>query len=149
MRNAFELTAPDPDLPPDRWLPAGIEKLLDYVEENADAFRAVYAGRQSVDEDVRAALREGRDAQVARMCEYVSPDEPPSEILRLGMEGWIAMLDALMLEWLDGREIEREQLVKLASGSLAGTIASALIADGRPERLAQLKHLVPDVFRGV
>lgn len=149
MRNAFELTEPDPDLPPDRWLPAGIERLLDYVEQNADAFRAVYSGRHSVDEDVRAALREGREAQIARMCEYVSPEEPPSETLRLGMEGWIAMLDALMLEWLDGRKIEREQLVKLASGSLAGTIASALLADGRADRLADLRHLVPDVFRGV
>lgn len=149
MRNAYDLTAPDPSLPPDRWLPAGIEKLLDYVEENADAFRAVYSGRQSVDEDIRAALREGRDAQIKRMCEYISPGEKPSETLRLGMEGWIAMLDVLMLEWIDGREIEREQLVKLASGALAGTVASALLADGRADRLTDLRHLIPDVFKGI
>ena len=56
---------------------------------------------------MRAAVRENRDAQVARICALVSPDEPVSETMRLGVEGWIAMLDAMLLEWLDGRAIAR------------------------------------------
>jgi AcrR family transcriptional regulator len=45
MRNAFELTAPDTSLPPDQWLTNSVERLLHYVETNADAFRAVFSAR--------------------------------------------------------------------------------------------------------
>ena len=146
MRHAFELTAPDTTLPPDKWLVDGVERLIHFVELNADAFRAVYAGRHSVDEDVRAAVRDNRDKQVGRICALLSPDEPVSETLRLGVEGWIAMLDAMLLEWLDGRRIERERLVKLACGSLVGTIVTAFSADGKGEQIEQIRHLAPAVF---
>jgi hypothetical protein len=146
MRESFELTAPDTTLPPDKWLVDGVERLIGFVEENANAFRAVFAGRHSVDEDVRAAVRENRDAQVARICTLISPDEPVSETLRLGIEGWIAMLDAMLLEWLDGRRIERDRLVKLACGTLIGTIVTALSADGNRDQVAGIRHLAPAAF---
>lgn len=147
LRDTFELTAPDESLPPERWLTSGIERLMDYVEQNADAFRAVYRGRHSVDEEVRDAIREGRDAQVARMSAMLSPDEPVSETIRMALEGWIAMFDALILDWLDNKPIPREQLVLLLGGSLAGAIGTALLVDGRPERIEAVRHLAPDVFR--
>lgn len=146
MRHAFEVTAPDPSLPPDKWLKDGVERLVDFVEANANAFRAVFAGRHSVDEDVRAAVKENRDAQVQRICMLISPDEPVSETVRLGVEGWIAFLDAALLEWLDGRRIERNRLVKLICGSLIGTIVSALSADGNGHQIEQIRHLAPAVF---
>ncbi|MBJ7332452.1 MAG: TetR/AcrR family transcriptional regulator [Solirubrobacteraceae bacterium] len=146
MRHAFEVTAPDQTLPPDKWLIDGVERLIDFVEANANAFRAVFAGRHSVDEDVRAAIRDNRDAQVARICALISPEEPVSETLRLGVEGWIAMLDAMILEWLDGRRIERDKLVKLACGSLVGTVVTALSADGNRDQIERIRHLAPAVF---
>jgi hypothetical protein len=148
MRSAFELTAPDPTLPPDQWLISSVERLLRYVETNANAFRAVYSGRHSVDEEVRAAIKDGRTEQVARMCELISPEEPASETLRMAIEGWIAMLDALMLEWLDGRRIDRDKLVRLASGSLVGVIVAALRVDGREDKIKQIRHLAPGSFSG-
>lgn len=148
MRDTFDMTAPDPDTPPERWVSEGIDRLLDYVEQNAAAFRAVCSGRHSVDEDVRAALREGRETQISRICETVLPGREAPESLRIAIEAWIAMLDVLMLEWLDGREIDRKQVVAAASGSLAGTVAASLIASGEGERLADLMRLLPDTFRG-
>jgi hypothetical protein len=146
MRHAFELTAPDASLPPEQWLTAGVGRLVDFVEANADAFRAVFAGRHSVDEDVRAAVRENRDLQVRRICELLSPDEPVSPTIRLGVEGWIAMLDTMLLEWLDARSVSRDRLVNLACGSLVGTIVTALHVDGRADRVEQMRHLAPVVF---
>jgi AcrR family transcriptional regulator len=148
MRNAFELTAPDTSLPPDQWLTNSVERLLHYVETNADAFRAVFSGRHSVDEEVRDAIKENRTAQVARLCELVSPEEPASETLQLGIESWIAMLDTMMLEWLDGRRIEREKFIQLASGMLVMTIGTAMRIDGRTEKIKQIAHLVPVGFFG-
>lgn len=143
MRNAFELTAPDPSLPPEEWLTASVARLLNYVEKNADAFRAVYSGRHSVDEEVRAAIREGRDAQVDRICSLISPEGPPSETVRLGVEGWIAMLDAILLEWLDGRSIDRSRLADLLAGSLVGVVVTALRADGENEKVELIRHFAP------
>jgi AcrR family transcriptional regulator len=146
MRHAFDLTAPDKSLPPEKWLVDGVERLVDFVEANADAFRAVFAGRHSVDEDVRAAVRENRDRQVGRITALLSPDEPPSETMRLGVEGWIAMLDAMLLEWLDGRRIERDLLIRLACGSLIGTVVTALTVDGNTKQIERIRHLAPAVF---
>ncbi|MBI2692461.1 MAG: TetR/AcrR family transcriptional regulator [Solirubrobacterales bacterium] len=146
MRHAFEMTAPDQTLPPDRWLSDGVERLVAFVETNANAFRAVFAGRHSVDEDVRAAVRENRDAQVERICAVLSPDEPATETLRMAVEGWIAMLDAMLLEWVDGRPIQRDRLVKLACGSLIGAVVTAMHADGKGDQIASMQHLAPDVY---
>lgn len=146
LRDTFDLTEPDQSLPPEQWLTSGIERLMGYVEQNADAFRAVYRGRHSLDDEVRDAIREGREAQVARISAMLSPDEPASETIRLAIEGWIAMFDALVLDWLDNRPIPREQLVQLLGGSLAGIIVAALGVDGRPERAKQIAYLAPDVF---
>jgi AcrR family transcriptional regulator len=148
MRDAFELTSPDPSLPPERWLPDAVERVLDYVAANADAFRAVYAGRHSSDEEVREAIRENRAAQVERICSLISPAAPTTQTLRFGIEGWIAMLDAMLVEWIDGRGIERERLVELACGSLVGTITAAMQVDGNAERIDRLPPLVPDTFSG-
>ncbi len=146
MRHAFEMTAPDQTLPPDRWLTDGVERLVEFVDSNADAFRAVFAGRHSVDEDVRAAVRENRDLQVERICAVLSPSEPASETLRMAVEGWIAMLDAMLLEWVDGRPIQRDRLVKLACGSLIGAVVSAMHADGKGDQIASMQHLAPAVY---
>jgi AcrR family transcriptional regulator len=146
MRHAFEVTAPDQTLPPEKWLRDGVERLVDFVEVNANAFRAVFAGRHSVDEDVRAAIKENRDAQVDRICALLSPNEPASETVRMAVEGWIAMLDAMLLEWIDGRAIERERLVKLACGSLVGSIVTAMHVDGRGDQIETISHLAPAVF---
>ena len=114
-------------------------------EDSADTFARARLPSSLLDE-VREAIREGRDAQVARMAAMLSPDDPDSRMIRLAIEGWIAMFDALILDWLDNRTIPREQLVDLLGGSLAGIVVTALKADGRLEQIAQIRHLAPDAF---
>jgi AcrR family transcriptional regulator len=147
IRGAYDLTKPDETLPPDQWLSDGIDRLLKYVETNANAFRAIYRGTHSVDDEIREVVREGRVRQTERMLLLISPDEPASETVRLAVEGWVSMLDALLLEWLDGREIERRKLVDLLAGSLMGAIVTAMSIDGHADRLEAMKHLAPAVFK--
>jgi hypothetical protein len=54
----------------------------------------------------------------------------------------------MMLEWLDGRRIEREKFIQLASGMLVMTIGTAMRIDGRTEKIKQIAHLVPVGFFG-
>ncbi len=148
LRNAFEISAPDPSVPPDRWLLDGIDKLFTLAEENSNAFRAIYTSRHVLDEEVREAINDGRDLQVVRICEILTPGEEPTETMRTSIMAWSAMLDELLLDWLDGNETDREKLVKISAGSLAGTIVTALVLDGRTERLSEIRHMAPAIFGG-
>jgi hypothetical protein len=56
------------------------------------------------------------------------------------------MFDAILLEWLDGRRIERDRMVKLACGSLVGIIVTALSVDGNAAQIENISHLAPAVF---
>lgn len=149
LQSSFEMTAPDLDLPPERWLPDGIDKLLGVAEGNADAFRAVHASRNSHDESVREAIRDGRDAQITRICEVVSPDRPPSAMMRASVDAWIELLDALIIKWLDGDEVDRSSVVEVASGALTGTLIATFIADGRADEIASVRQLMPSGFQSL
>lgn len=146
LRRSYEISTPDPDVPPERWLIDGIDRIFSYAEENADAFRAVYTSRHQLDPEVLEAIRDGREMQLIRICEFVTPGEPPSDTFRLAMEGWSAMLDAILLEWLDGKAPDRQKNVRIAAGSLAGTVVTALVVDGKGDRLAALQKLAPAIF---
>jgi AcrR family transcriptional regulator len=147
LQSAFDISSPDLSRPPDTWVMDGIDNLFSLAEQNADVFRAVYTSRYALDDDVQAAIQEGRELQLVRICNVVTPGVEPSDTFRYALEGWSAMLDALLLEWLDGRATDRSKLVKLAAGSLAGTIGTALALDGHAERINDLRVLAPDFLQ--
>ncbi len=145
MRESFAFSEPDEALPPDQWLQFGLDRLISFIEENAPAFRAINRGRFSVDEEIRSVVTEGRSRQIDRIVELVDPDG--SDTVRLAVEGWVALFDQLVMEWLDGREIQREQLVELLAGTLIGCVVTGLRVDGDAERIKQIVHLAPESFR--
>jgi AcrR family transcriptional regulator len=149
LQNAFEISTPDLTLPPDRWVIDSIDNLFSVAEQNADVFRAVYTSRHALDDKVIEAINAGRELQVVRICRIVTPGEEPSPTIRTAMDGWAAMLDWLLLEWLDGRVTDREQLVKIAAGSLVGTIATALVLDGNGDRIQDLRVLAPEFLSSI
>lgn len=148
LRDSFELSTPDPDAPPHRWLLDGIDRIFTYAAENANIFRTIYLSKHMLGEEVISAIRAGRELQLVRICEFVTPGDPPTDTMRTAMEGWSAMLDSLLLDWLDGREKDREKLVRIAAGSLAGTVVTALVVDGRMDRLESIGHMAPAIFGG-
>lgn len=146
LRDAFETSTPDPDAPPHRWLLDGIDNLFGYAAENANIFRTIYLSKHMLGDEVTAAIRAGRELQLVRICEFVTPGDPPTETMRTAMDAWAAMLDDLLLAWLDGRETDRERLVRIAAGSLAGTVVTSLVVDGRMDRLESIGHMAPAIF---
>lgn len=145
MRESFAMTEPDTSLPPDQWLTDGLDRLIGFIADNAPAFRAINHGRQSGNEEIRTVVAEGRARQVDRVVEMVAPDG--SDIVRLAVEGWVSLFDQVVLEWLDGREIERDQLVDLLAGSLIGCVVTALRVEGDADRIQAIVHLAPESFK--
>lgn len=146
IEDTYRLTEPDETLPTEQWLPASINKFLDYVEANENAFRAVHRGQHSVDVEIQTVIREGRSKQIARIANIVLPDDPTSPTLILSLEGWMSLSNTMILDWLESRTVERERLIELLSGSLAGVVGTALATIDRSDQIELLRHLAPDVF---
>jgi AcrR family transcriptional regulator len=130
IEQSLRRTQPERDLPPLESLRMGIDRFIGFVEENETAFRAVNRGQQSVDELVRAEIRVGRNAQIERIASAILPSSEIPEILRTAIEGWIHFNNNVILEWLDGASIDRDQLIDLLAGALLGACRSALAIEG-------------------
>jgi AcrR family transcriptional regulator len=127
-----ELTAPDRPLPPDGRLRAGIDAYLNYAEGHPHGFLTAYRGSLAGDPEVRATVEEGRQRQSARILEALEGDREPAALLRHAVYGWTAMAQAVTAEWLQRRDLARDELCELLADVLVGAIAAARGLTQRP-----------------
>jgi AcrR family transcriptional regulator len=117
-------TEPDPSLPPGQALAASLDAFLAWVEENGLAYRKLIESAGSVPE-VGALIADVRDRTSARVLEGIGADSPQA---RAAVRAWLWFMDGAILDWLEHRDLDRDQL----SGLLLGTLAGALTAAGFP-----------------
>ena len=124
-----ERTEPDPDLPPAEQLAASLDAFLSLVEENAGAYRNLMGSATGVPE-IRDLIDEVRRATAQRILEGIYPEGAPPKA-RTAVSGWLWFMDGACLNWIEHRDIEREELRNLLLGVLMG----ALVAAGAPPDL--------------
>jgi AcrR family transcriptional regulator len=127
-----ERTEPDPELPPVEQLMKSLDGFLSLVEENAVAYRNLMQSATGVPE-IRDLIEEVRRATAQRILDGLYPDEAPPKA-RTAVSGWLWFMDGACLNWIEHRDIEREDLRDLLLGVLMG----ALIAAGSPPDPAQV-----------
>jgi AcrR family transcriptional regulator len=118
-----ERTAPDPSLPPLEQLAAGLNGFLELVDENALAYRQLLRSLASAPE-VRALIDDVRDSTSARILEGLYGANPPPKA-RAAVRGWLWYMDGVLLDWIDHRDLAREEIGDLLLGSLGGALAAA------------------------
>jgi AcrR family transcriptional regulator len=132
-RGQRELAArlrPDSDLPPEAQLDASLDAFLDYVEENATAFRAIFRGVDG-DPEIMAALEAGRAEQMETLMDALAgwEDSPvstaPSPPLEAAIQGWLFFVDGAVLRWLEHGGLDRRQLALLLKTALGGAVMAA------------------------
>jgi AcrR family transcriptional regulator len=122
-------TEPDPDLPPLEQLSASLGAFLGLIEENSVAYRNLMSSASSAPEI--ADLIEGvRRQTAARILAGIYPGDPPPKA-RAAVGGWLWFMDGACLDWIEHRDIDRDELRDL----LLGTLMGALIASGSPPDL--------------
>jgi AcrR family transcriptional regulator len=140
-RGQRELAArmrPDPDLPPEAQLDASLEAFLDYVEQNATAFRAIFRGVDG-DPEIMATLEAGRAEQMKTLMDALAgwEDSPistdPSPALEAAIQGWLFFVDGAVLRWLEHGGLNRRQLTLLLKTALGGAVMAAA-AGGAPRK---------------
>ncbi|HEY5941708.1 MAG TPA: TetR/AcrR family transcriptional regulator [Solirubrobacterales bacterium] len=126
-----ERTETDPELPPIEQLTRSLDAFISLVEENAGAYRNLIRSAAGVAE-IRDLIEEVRRATAQRILDGLYPDGAPPKA-RTAVSGWLWFMDGACLNWIEHRDIERDELRNLLLGVLMG----ALIATGEPPDLPQ------------
>jgi|SRR6187549_367722 len=116
-------TEPDPDLPPLDQLRGSLEAFLGLVDENALAYRKLMQSLVSVPE-VRELVEEVRTKTAVRILEGLYPDAPPPKA-RAAVHGWLWFMDGACLDWIEHRDLTRDELRDLLLGTLFGALIAA------------------------
>jgi len=124
-------TEPDPGLPPVEQLTKSLDAFLALVEENSGAYRNLIQSATAV-AAIRDLVEEVRRATAERILSGLYPDGAPPKA-RTAVSGWLWFMDGACLNWIEHRDIEREELRDLLLGVLMGS----LIAAGSPPEFPQ------------
>jgi AcrR family transcriptional regulator len=124
------LTQPDPAQPPLEQLTGSLDAFLGWVEDNAAAYGKLVRSAAAIPE-VREIVDRVRDLTSARILDGLSPGAPPAPALRTAVRAWLWFMDGAILEWVERRDMSREQL----RGLLLGTLLGAVTAAGEPGAL--------------
>jgi len=118
-----ERTEPDPDLPPVEQLQGSLDAFLELIEENAGAYRNLMQNATGVAE-VRDLIEAVRRATAERILAGLYPGDAPPKA-RTAVSGWLWFMDGACLNWIEHRDIEREELRDLLLGVLMGALLAA------------------------
>lgn len=118
-----ERTEPDPDLPPVEQLQGSLGGFLSMVEENAVAYRNLM--QSATVPEIRDLIEEVRRLTAERILDGLYADGAPPKA-RIAVSGWLWFMDGACLDWIEHRDVGREELRDLLLGVLMG----ALLAGG-------------------
>ena len=124
------LTQTDTSLPPLEQLTSSLDAFLGWVDDNAVAYGKLVRSAAAIPE-VREVVDRVRDATSGRILEGISPDAPPPPGLRAAVRAWLWFMDGAILDWVEHRDMTRDQL----RGLLLGTLLGAVTAAGEPGAL--------------
>ena len=82
------------------------------------------------DPEVRAIVDDVRRAMTDRILDNlarrVEPPVPPTPQVRVAVRGWVGFAEAASLDWLEHREVSREQLRDLLASTLVAAVTAAV-----------------------
>jgi AcrR family transcriptional regulator len=116
------LTETDPSRPPIEQLRASLDAYLAWIEANSQSYRKLIESAANSD-DARAIVNRVRSETVDRMLAALGSDRPA---LRTALHGWLWSVDGATLDWLDHRDLERDELRELLVASFASAVERAL-----------------------
>ncbi len=120
----IDATATEPETPPLLRLQHGLDSYLAYVERCAAAYAALLRGGIGSDPAVAAIVEGTRRQFFDRMLQGLHT-ERPEPALRTALRGWIGMVEAISLDWLEHRDLTLTALRDLLIGMLLASLQAA------------------------
>jgi AcrR family transcriptional regulator len=137
QRQLTEVLRPDPSLDAEAQLDASLDGFLDYVEEHATAYAAIFRGG-SGDPEIGAVLEAGHQIQMKTLMgslgswEHSPVSTEPTPQLESAIQGWLFFVEGAVLRWLDQKDLSRDQLRMLLKAALGGALFAARAAGAPP-----------------
>jgi AcrR family transcriptional regulator len=111
--------APDLSLPPGEQLAASLDVFLRWVEEQGDAYAKLVRSAGAVPE-VREVMEEVRGATAELILAGLPGPQAP--VRRAAVRAWLWFMDGAILDWLEHRDLTREELQALLLRALEGAL---------------------------
>ncbi len=118
------------DGPPEQRLVSTLDTYLTWIETHAQAW-AKFIQSAAVVPEVRAVVVEFRGKTLARIVEEVTGSAVPSPQLRTALEGWLGFMDAAILDWIEHRDLTREQLREILLSAFGAAVGYGPPVTGR------------------
>jgi AcrR family transcriptional regulator len=119
------VTETDPDLEPLERLSAGLDRYLEYVETHARGYATVLRAGIGSDPEVAAIVEDVRSTMARRILDDLPiKGEAPASV-RIAVRGWVGFAEAASLEWVERREVTRDELRELLIKALTGAVGAA------------------------
>jgi AcrR family transcriptional regulator len=118
------VTETDPELDPLERLSTGLDRYLEYVETHARGYATVLRAGIGSDREVAAIVEEVRASMAGRILDDL-PGGEASPGVRIAVRGWVGFAEAASLEWLEHRDLSREDLRDLLITALTGAVGAA------------------------
>jgi AcrR family transcriptional regulator len=109
-RQLLAATLEDPALPPPERAQRSLDTYLDFVSQNAPAFRALLRGGIGTDAEVAAVVDGVRNEFLRRFVTNLGLAESPRPVFDLAARSWIGLVEAASLEWVEKGAVERATL---------------------------------------
>ena len=113
------LIAPDPALSAAQQLATSLDAFLGWVEENGEAYVKLVRGAGAVP-DVREVMEEVREATAELILAGLPGPQTP--VRRTAVRAWLWFMDGAILDWLEHRDLKREELHTLLLRALEGAL---------------------------
>ncbi len=118
-------------------LHACIDAFLLHFEQSPGLIRMLLQGGIGTDAEAEALLAAFHEHQFALFSQAMGMLTTVSPLIQLGLRGWISFFHAVCLQWLEQRDVPREQVITLLEQSLQAIIS----VQGREDILQrQLPH---------
>lgn len=124
----LQAVAPSVALPRPERARVGLGAYFDFVEARAPAFSALMRGGLGVDPEVGGIIDRTRQAIVAMILDGAGLTEP-GPVFRAAARAWVGAVEAASLDWLEHRDVPREELISLLVAGLGGMFAQAAVLD--------------------
>ena len=131
-----EAIEPTGEAPPLEQLARSLDAYIGWIEDHARTWVKLMQSAAALPE-ARELVEGFRQATMNLVLGEVTGPGTPRPVLRAAVTGWLGYMDAVILQWVESKEISRETLRDLLVGVFAATLAVAQQLDPQAEPQAE------------
>jgi AcrR family transcriptional regulator len=109
-------------------LSESLDGYLAWIERNAETWAKLVQSAAALPE-AREVVQGFRAATLASMVARLTDKPSPPAPLRTALQGWLGYIDAAILDWVENRDLTREQLRDLLIAAFAAALLAAQQVD--------------------